>query len=460
MAFQGPTGSGVATGAAGRGNAPNAQATRITSASPATAQQGLSEEEEEEGAILEILSLFTEYVIPGKRDEFATTLLGVLDRLDLRPVHSDASSETLREEIQELRGSIDELSKVLPRAQPRNKTWAEVVTGGGRRGSGGAEAPKIVVPERRTREVVIKAPGQAEDLVRRSSVEVVQATNTAIGGSKVVAARRLPSGDTILTFAGKVEEYTKDTAWVQAAFGTTAQVRPREFTVIAKGLPAQRLKAIHDPHQVVKELKKQTAGINRCKIQLPRSSTGRHAMVVLHMSSVIAAQEACRRGVVFEAQYFDVEPYYAATQVRRCYKCHKFGHIARYCSNRARCGCCSGVAHEGGEANCPEKGEGGRKKCVNCRGDHPAWDRGCPVATKEVKRAKEAYQYRPLQFDVTQGTRFEESTPAPALPQRTPSSSQPPPPSSQGRKGRPTDLSKAARTTRSMAAFLAGGGLE
>jgi hypothetical protein len=461
MAFQGPSGPGVATGAAGRGNALTAQATRTTSASPATAQQGPGEEEEEEGAILEILSLFTEYVIPSKRDEFASTLLGVLDRLDLRPTHSDASSETLREEIQELRGSIDELAKALPRAQPRNKTWAEVA-GGGRRGSGGVEAPKIVVPERRTREVVIKALGQSEDLARRTSVEVVQATNTAIGGgSKVVAARRLPSGDTILTFADKAEEYTKDTAWVQAAFGSTAQVRPREFAVIAKGLPAQRLRAIHDLHQVVKELGKQTAGINRCKIQLPRSSTGKHAVVVLHMSSVVAAQEACRRGVVFEAQCFDVEPYHAATQVRRCYKCHKFGHIARYCSNQARCGCCSGVAHEGGEANCPEKGEGGRKKCVNCRGDHPAWDQGCPIATKEVKRAREAYQYRPLQFEVTQGTRFEEPMPVPALPQRTPSSSQAPPqPSSQGRKGRPTDLSKAARTTRSMAAFLAGGGLD
>src|ERR1700722_14897648 len=96
MAFQVPTGSGVATGAASRGNATNAQATRTTSASPATAQQGLNEEEEEEGAILEILSLFNEYVIPGKRDEFAATLLGVLDRLDLQPIHSDASSDEKR----------------------------------------------------------------------------------------------------------------------------------------------------------------------------------------------------------------------------------------------------------------------------------------------------------------------------------------------------------------------------
>jgi hypothetical protein len=471
MASQGRTGSSRATGAASRGNAQNAQATRQTASdSPATAQRGLSEEEEEEGALLEILSLFTDYVIPGKRDEFATTLLGVLDRLDLQPTHSDASSETLRDEIHELRGSIDALSKALPRAQPGNKTWAEVAATGGHtggyRGRGGTinETPRIVVPERRTREVIIKAPGQSEDLARRSSVEVVEATNRAMGGSDVVAARRLPSGDTILTFEGKATEHTENTAWVQAAFGASAQVKAREFTVIAKGLPTQRLRAIHDPQQVIKEFQKRTAGITRCKVQLPKQG-GRHTVVILHMNSVVAAQEVCRRGVVFEAQYFDVEPFYAATQIRRCYKCHKFGHIARYCQNQARCGCCAGVAHEGGEANCPEKGEEGHKKCVNCKRDHPAWDQRCPVAAKEVKRAREAYTYRPLQFDVTQGTRFEEPVPAPvpipapALPRQISGSSQPPS-SRPTRRGRPTDLSKAARTTRSMATFLAEGGLE
>jgi hypothetical protein len=68
MAYQGPPGSGRATGAANRGNAQNAQnaqATRPASDLPANAQRGPSEEEEEEGALLEILSLFTDYVIPG-----------------------------------------------------------------------------------------------------------------------------------------------------------------------------------------------------------------------------------------------------------------------------------------------------------------------------------------------------------------------------------------------------------
>ena len=124
MASQGPKRSGKATGAAKTGNAYNAQATRSASTQPANAQRGPSkeEEEEEEGALLEILGLFTDYMIPGKRDKFAATLLGVLKRLDLQPIYSDTLSETLQDEIQELQGSIEELSKALPRAQSRNKT--------------------------------------------------------------------------------------------------------------------------------------------------------------------------------------------------------------------------------------------------------------------------------------------------------------------------------------------------
>ena len=95
--------------------------------------------------------------------------------------------------------------------------------------------------------------------------------------------------------------------------GTSAQVKAREFTVIVKGLSVQRLRAIHDPEQVVNELKKRTAGINRCKVQLSRAPGSRYAMVILYMNSVVAAQEVCRRGVVFEAQYFSTEPFYAAT---------------------------------------------------------------------------------------------------------------------------------------------------
>jgi len=134
-------------------------------------------------------------------------------------------------------------------------------------------------------------------------VQVVEATNRAPGGSSVVVARRLPSGNTILTFEGntKVEEHTKETAWVRKAFGDTAEIRRREFTVISKGLLAARLQAIHSSQELLKELQGRTPGITRYKAQLPKSSSGKYAVVVIHFSSVVAAQEACRKGIAFEA---------------------------------------------------------------------------------------------------------------------------------------------------------------
>jgi hypothetical protein len=88
----------------------------------------------------------------------------------------------------------------------------------------------------------IRAEKQTEDLARRSAVEVVAAVNTAIGTGDVVATRRLPSGDTILTFQDVIPQAAlRDQGWVQRAFGATAQLHESEFAVIAKGLPVDRI---------------------------------------------------------------------------------------------------------------------------------------------------------------------------------------------------------------------------
>jgi hypothetical protein len=176
--------------------------------------------------------------------------------------------------------------------------------------------PKVVIPEHRTREVVIRAPGQNDNLAKRTPVQVVEAINKAIGTDSIIVARRMLSGDTILTFNDSTEGYTKQTKWVEAAFGTKAEVKHREFAVVAKGLPTGRLQGIHDPTALLEELRKRTPGIAQCYIHLPKTSHRRFAEVTLHMSSIAAAQEACRTGVIFEAQIFNIELYYADTQVQ------------------------------------------------------------------------------------------------------------------------------------------------
>jgi hypothetical protein len=357
-------------------------------------------EGELEGNHEDLLRPFKDYVIPGKEEGFIVMLREVLAT---RQNTLGASTAT---ELNNLRTTIEALAKTVKEALPGpgntpKKTWAAVAKGVRGTSEGAVYAPKVVIPERRTREIVVQAPGQSEDLAKRTPAQVVEAVNKALGGDSAVAARRMQSGDTVLTFIGNAEGFTKETAWVATAFGAQAQVKRREFTVIVKGIAASRLRNIHNPAELLIELKKHTPGIARCKIQLPKTPYRLFADVVLHMSSVVAAQEACRRGVIFEAQIFNVEPYYAEAQVRRCFRCHAFGHIGRYCTKQTRCGHCACAAHEGGEANCPEKEDSGKKRCVNCRGAHTAWDRDCPAAKQESSRAHQAYLHRPLQFEVT-----------------------------------------------------------
>ena len=155
-----------------------------------------------------------------------------------------------------------------------------------------------VVPERRTREVTIKATGQKVDLAKRSAVEVVQAANTALGGNAVVAARRLQSGDTVLTFRGNIPEAAvREQGWVRQAFGETARLQEREFAVIAKGLPASQLRSITDA-QLLKELQATEAEITRCKVERRRDPAARFATVVLHIRNINAARGLCDRGLV------------------------------------------------------------------------------------------------------------------------------------------------------------------
>jgi hypothetical protein len=448
-------------------------------------QRDSSEEggREIEGPYKDLLKPFKDFVIPGKEVEFIEKLREVLATRRRDASATQASTDV---ELKNLRGTVEALAKTIEIALPRlqgnqtnnnnnKQSWASVAAGGTQSGSErAAHAPKVVIPERRTREVVIRAPGQNDDLAKRTPVQVVEAVNKAIGTDSVVAARRMPSGDTILTFNDSAEGYTKQTKWVEAAFGTKAEVKRREFAVVAKGLPAGRLRGIHDPTALLEELRKRTPGIARCRIHLPKTSHGRFAEVTLHMGSIAAAQEACRMGVIFEAQIFNVEPYYADAQVRRCFRCHAFGHIGRYCTRPARCGHCAATAHEDGETNCPELADSGKKRCINCDGAHVAWDRSCPTAQKELERAHQAYLHRPLQFEVTQGSSFTDSAPTPTpIPQpgvdsegfrvvthkrQTRTASQQRAPSQPAAKrGRPSGLVQAARACQDIVMYASQG---
>jgi hypothetical protein len=140
-----------------------------------------------------------------------------------------------------------------------------------------------VILERRTREVRIRTETQAEDLARRSAIEVVSAANTVIGTSEVVATRRLPSGDIILTFRDMIPKAALlDHSWVQRAFGETARLYESEFAVIAKGLAVDRITRV-DQSQLLSDIRVQVPEVVKLKVEPARAPTARFTTVVLHL---------------------------------------------------------------------------------------------------------------------------------------------------------------------------------
>jgi hypothetical protein len=347
-------------------------------------------------------------VIPGKMDE-ASRLIRVLRDMFASTTTTSSVATSLRTSrtsfseddpvtIGQLKSILQEALQKPTLAIPQRPSYASVA----RQPTNAPTGNFQVIPERRMRELRIRATNQTEDLARRSAVEVVAATNTALGTTDVVATRRLPSGDTILTFQEAIPKTAlQDQAWVQRVFGATAQLHESEFAVIAKGLPSGRITKV-DPETLLKDVQHRIPEVVRLKVEPPRTPSATFTTAILHLRSAAAATRLCERGLVWEAQIFNCEPYTPDLRVSRCYQCHQFGHISRYCKNKPRCGHCAGPAHPQGETDCPRLH--GPKTCVNCRGSHAAWDRQCPKAIAAKEQAHIAYQHRPRQFEVLKAT--------------------------------------------------------
>lgn len=65
----------------------------------------------------------------------------------------------------------------------------------------------------------------------------------------------------------------------------------------------------------------------------------------------------------------------------RCFKCQRFGHIAKYCHNDVRCKNCGGP-HD--FKSCKEES----RKCSNCGGPHPASFSGCKGRQQALRRTQ------------------------------------------------------------------------
>lgn len=172
-----------------------------------------------------------------------------------------------------------------------------------------------------------------------------------------------------------------NTEWLGELGSGTKLVRPRHGVVVHRvptvdfSLPGNEKDGIQ---KIMEENDLAAKGfyINEIAwMKRPDKPLGVHASLGIWLNTPDAAEWVVNNGLVFGQRYDGNIEHYQIER-KRCYRCQGFGHLARSCQERARCGHCSGE-HE--RRNCPP---GVRPKCLDCYGPHPTGDRNCEWHTR------------------------------------------------------------------------------
>ncbi|CCE34659.1 uncharacterized protein CPUR_08594 [Claviceps purpurea 20.1] len=169
----------------------------------------------------------------------------------------------------------------------------------------------MAVPARVHREVILKGSSISSAVIGRKPAEIVNAVNGAIQAPVAVTARRLPSGDTVVTFREPARPHIEADAWVKTAFGPEAALSRRLFTIIVKSFPV-RLSDKQDTTEMAKQLIASNGpGIAKVTTRKPRGSSTFSPLIVA-VDSVETANRLCDNGIVYESEIFDAMPYNGA----------------------------------------------------------------------------------------------------------------------------------------------------
>lgn len=336
-----------------------------------------------------------------------------------RKVHNAAQHQTGTISLANLRKVVAEEVKSAVTGAQDKRSWAAVASPGPGPSQTQATAPTKIVPARLNKEILVRGRGIPADMTKRTPQEIVQAVNLASAKKGAIAARKLPSGDTIVFFQTTATKdwHSANAGWIKEAFGQQAEENKRTFAVLLKGLWKQDLQGKTE-EEFGKEIGLRT--VDKVKFRIPKHQEATRATALVTLTSQEEARKVCDEGVVWKSQLLDCEPYWAALSPVQCFRCWKWGHTQHHCRSTPLCSRCGTKAHgEGGrdgEAQCPTHNKEIPLRCPVCGGRHPAWAKECPEKAKVLAKAKEAYQFRPRTYEVALTTAPKEGAPTATTP--------------------------------------------
>jgi len=167
-------------------------------------------------------------------------------------------------------------------------------------------------------------------------------------------------------------------------------VRKRKYGIVIHGVPKKDLDPTKDGNEETRqEIEEENASRNLHiekidplrRTQKHLNKVSAHHSVVIFTHSMEEADECLRRGIIIKGRYYQPEKYTPELNITQCFKCYKFGHIAKHCKNEQKCGKCGENEHE--TSHCDND-----TKCAGCGDSHPAWHIECSKRDEEGNRLK------------------------------------------------------------------------
>jgi hypothetical protein len=382
---------------------------------------------------------------------------------NLRRVNSEPYETVTNNTLSQILANTEEIKKELRGAQEtKAKTWSQIVAGGH------AAMPKATATgtqnqraatNRRGRELIVTIPDQVQraEIGNKPTGAILDAIRTFEPKSatdNIVTVRRLPRDDYQVITATEAGKKSLDmtTDWLRA-FAPSAKVKKPTYTVRAH---YTRVKAINDRDQLqaIAEIVKAnqrlhpSLAITRIAWTKRTIEQGKtYGSLILVTECIDTANQLITRGLVHEGEIKLCERFIKEARITQCVRCQGYGHIAKFCKANATCAHCAGE-HPTRDCRKDEK-DVTTHKCRLCGGNHRAWEEICRYKQREIERALLAAQTTPTLYEKNQeDTTQPQQSIAPTYPfsfhgkedsewQQV----------ARGRRGRPNNLTIAARAT-------------
>lgn len=288
--------------------------------------------------------------------------------------------EIVQEELGSMKSEIEEIKRmlqggVLGPAREVTKTYSGAVK------------------EKKKEKVIIIKPKekQESEATKKTIKEKVDIKNMAVGVTRL----KKGSNGTVILGCETTEETEKLKTIVQEKMGEgfkvteTMQQKPKIKIV---NMETDELELADD--ELVETIKKQNAMEEiegrEMKIVKRINKEGRHEGSIIMIVDEGTHQELLMKGKISVG--WRKCPVYNHINVKRCYKCWGYYHIAKNCTREETCHKCAGN-HEASKCTAAEN------KCINCvfknrafnleiNTEHDALDRECPTYKRAIQEEK------------------------------------------------------------------------